>query len=118
MRPVDVEHAKNNTSRYTDFERNVKLRNGYIPICNLSDFGKCFSRICVNAYPSAARYRRGDFVKWAKEASERGDTFFFADPDNKDDSNDTYHLAEPRYVYRLKRDLSEEEFKTIFNWQD
>lgn len=58
-------------------------------------------------------YRREDLSTWAKEACDRGEKYFYAEPDNPLDPYGSLHLAEPRYKYIAKYELSEEEYNLL-----
>lgn len=91
-----------------------------------------FRKTCINELPSYEYipkeysrdgetvhpriYRREDFSKFAKEAFERGEKFFYTEPVDPENPNGPHRLCEPKYVYTLKKSLSEEEFERYFGW--
>lgn len=58
-------------------------------------------------------YRRSDLSTWAKEACDRGEKFFYAEPDDPLNPYGPMHLCEPRYKYIAKYELSEEEYNLL-----
>lgn len=95
------------------------LRSGKTPIKSLEDLKKCFSKVYTNQYRADDNgkpmlYRRDDLSQWAKEAFERGEKFFYAEPVNEDFPYGKLHLVEPKVEYKLCRTLTEEEFKLLF----
>ncbi len=89
---------------------------------NITDL---FVKICVNAYlstdindktnPTPMNYRRGDLYQWAKEAFEKGQPYFYCEPVNPDKPYGKLQLCEPKYEYKLKRNLTEEEYQILLN---
>ena len=87
---------------------------------NLSDF---FVKSCTNAYRAVTLdqngklvpqdYRRDDLSEWSKEAFNRGDHYFYVEPVNPKQPYGRLQLCEPKYVYKLKRSLSEEEYEQL-----
>lgn len=83
-----------------------------------------FIKCCINSYRTweineytkkmgPLLYRRPDLYEWAKEFYEKGEDFFYAEPVNPDDRYGKLKLTEPKYVYKLKRPLTEDEYKEI-----
>lgn len=60
-------------------------------------------------------YRREDLTKWAKEAFERGEKYFYCKPVDEKNPYGPLALCEPEYKYRLLRPLTEEEYNNIFS---
>lgn len=79
-----------------------------------------FRRVCTNAYPATTPdgkprpYRRDDLSRWAKEASDKNESHFYAEPTNPKQPNGKLRLCDPEYEYRLTRGLSEKEFAILF----
>ena len=46
------------------------------------------------------RYKRGDLDKWAKEARDRGEDYFYAKPVNPENKYGTLELCEPDHYYK------------------
>lgn len=87
----------------------------------LKELRKRFRKVCVNAFRSYnwrdgkkvnMWYRHPDLHRYAKDAFERGEDYFFA---NKG-SNNCFILSEPEYEYRFVESLSEDEYKRIFEY--
>lgn len=55
-----------------------------------------------------------DLYKFATEAYERGEDCFYAEPVDPEEPNGNLKLCEPKYVYRLSRDITVEEYEAIF----
>ena len=60
-------------------------------------------------------YRREDLSAWAKEAFDKGEDFFFAEPDNPLDPYGRLHLTEPKYKYVIRGDLSEKDVNALYD---
>lgn len=86
-----------------------------------------FRKTCINALPAYETkkidgvlqivprlYRRDDFCEFAKEAFKKGESYFYTEPVNPDNQNGPHRLCEPKYVYELKKSLSEKEFNQYF----
>ena len=80
-------------------------------------------RKCTNLYRATnvvkgqkqpMRYQRTDLTEWAAEAYANGEQYFYADYINPDDPTGGMVLAEPNYEYNLGRNLSEEEYLSLF----
>lgn len=91
-------------------------------------FQNLFKKVCVNATPSTRvtmdpdtkkpvkkpmRYRRDDLSKWAEEAFHAKKHYFYTEPVNPKNPNGRLRLCEPKYVYQLKHELSEEEYQNV-----
>lgn len=91
---------------------------------SLERFKPLFVKYCTNAYfaisPTGSRqpYLRDDLDKWSKEAYERGEQYFYAEPVDPRDPHGTLHLVEPKYNYHLSLTLSEAEYKELFDEAD
>ena len=63
------------------------------------------NKICTNVYRaikndgSIQLYRRQDLYDFAKEAYERGDKYFYAEPVNACNPYSKLQLCEPKYIY-------------------
>lgn len=93
------------------------------PVTSLDDLKYLFDKSCTNAYPAEQyennkrvpmSYRRDDLSRWAEEAFNNGKAYFYAEPVNPKDPCGRLRLTEPKYVYKLCRNLTEEEFQTLF----
>ena len=51
----------------------------------------------------------------AKEAFERNEMNFYCEPVDERNPYGKLRLSDPKYTYKLKRDLSEEEFEILFS---
>ena len=89
-----------------------------------SDIKNLFVKVCINEYPSFESrgwnivprlYRREDLTNWAKEAFERNEMNFYCEPVDERNPYGKLRLSDPKYTYKLKRDLSEEEFEILFS---
>jgi len=105
--------------RIQDILYGLELRTGKRKVQTKEDLKKCFRKECVNAYSAeddgkSRLYRREDLTQWAKEAFERGEKFFYAEPVNPNHPYGRLRLTEPNYVYRLNRALTKEEFESVF----
>lgn len=97
----------------------LALKSGSEKIMNLDDLRQCFSITCVNAHHASKSgkpmlYKRNDLYQWSKEAFENGKDYFFVEPVNPEKPNGELRLAEPRFEYKLKRNLTKEEFNAVF----
>lgn len=87
-----------------------------------------FRKTCVNELPACDYisvngkqkilgpriYRREDFTRFAKEAYEKDEEYFYTEPVNPNNPNGPHKLSEPKYIYELKHSLTEEEFNKYF----
>lgn len=93
------------------------------PVTDMNQLQHLFHKTYTNMFPSCydgdmtqpMLYRREDLAKWAKEACERGEKQFYADPVDPKDPEGTLKLAKPNYKYKLSRSLTEEEFQALFS---
>ena len=95
------------------------LRSGKAPIKSLEDLKKCFSKVYTNQYRAdddgrPMLYRLDDLSQWEKEAFERGEKLFYVEPVDKNFPYGKLQLTEPKVEYKLCRNLTEEEFKLLF----
>lgn len=90
----------------------------------LERFKPLFVKYCTNAYSAVSStgsrqyYLRDDLDKWSKEAYERGEQHFYAEPVDPRDPHGRLHLVEPKYSYHLSLTLSEAEYKELFDEAD
>ena len=84
------------------------------------DINKFFVRRCINGHRARGKdlsvilYRRLDFYKWAYEAAERGEDYFYCRPVNHGDIYGEYELCEPEYRWFLNcNGLTDDEFRSI-----
>lgn len=87
----------------------------------MNEFKELFRKTVVNGYPSMIAidnkpierqlYRHPVLDELSKDAFNNGKPIFYADMDPK---SGTIKLSEPKYRYALTRDLSEQEFNSIF----
>ena len=89
---------------------------------NKEEIKSKFIKICINQFLAndsserAVLYQRADLYQWAKEATERGDNFFYASPVDPYYPNGEMYLCDPEYKYITKqRGLTEEEFQVLFD---
>lgn len=85
---------------------------------------KLFVKVCTNAY-SAVEFRNGkkvprlylrnDLSLWAKEAFEKGEKYFYCEPVNPDSQCGRLQLCEPKFEYKLTRNLTVEEYESLFS---
>lgn len=102
-----------------DILDSLELRTGKRKVQTKEDLKKCFKKKCLNAYLAEKDgkpmlYRRNDLTQWAKEAYDRGEQWFYAEPVNAAEPYGRLQLTEPKYVYVCSRRLTEEEFKAVF----
>lgn len=112
-------------SKIAEIKQTVGLRAGNIAVKSIDDLKKCFAKVSTNGCPAEKDgkpmlYRRDDLSQWAKEAFERGEKYFYAEPVNPDKPYGALRLSEPKYVYEFKRrsGLTEEEYAEIFGNED
>ena len=110
-----------------DVKKLVEELNKYKkPVHELKDLERVFKKVCTNAYRAvdlydsnkSMLYRRDDLTRWAGEAFEKGEKWFYCEPVDKNEPCGALRLCEPKYVYQLKRDLTEEEFNELFGEKD
>lgn len=99
--------------------RRLALKSGKEKIKTLDDLSQCFSVTCMNAHPASNNgkpmlYRRNDLYQWSKETFENGKNYFFVEPVDPKKPNGELRLSEPRFEYKLKRNLTKEEFTSVF----
>ena len=81
----------------------------------LKEIKEKFNKVCTNAHQAGKVYKNNkDMNKWSEEAYERGEEFFYTEPINPDKPLAGLKLSQPKYVYKLKKDLTPEEFNKLF----
>lgn len=81
---------------------------------DFKDIKEKFNKVCTNAHQAGKVYKNKDMSKWSEEAYERGEEFFYTEPIDPKKPLAGLKLSEPKYVYKLKKDLTPEEFKKLF----
>lgn len=89
---------------------------------------KKFKKVCVNATRAydvkevdgkmtkvPMLFRRGDLTKWAQEAFDRGENYFYHKPVDPLAPYGPQMLCEPEYRYQLKTSLTIEEYKQLLD---
>lgn len=90
-------------------------------------FKNMFVKVCTNATRSyefkedengklqkvPMLYRRGDLTQWAEKAFHKGENYFYHEPVNSKEPYGAQRLCEPKFVYKLKNNLTEDEFLTF-----
>lgn len=99
------------------------LRSGKSSAKSLEDLKKLFTKVYTNQYLADDNgkpmlYRRDDLSRWAKEAFERGEKFFYAEPVDKDFPYGKLQLTEPKVEYKLCRNLTPEEYEHLFGGEN
>lgn len=85
------------------------------------DINKFFVKKCVNQYRVRGKndklilYRRQDLYKWACEAYERGEDYFYCRPVDPNDTYGKLELCGPEYRWFLKDNngLSDEQINLL-----
>lgn len=114
MRTIMERVLNPTTIRYLD------LKQGRLPISSINDLKPCFEKVCLNAYPAKKgpneqqHYRHPDLERFATEAFNNGESFFYAEPEDPKQPYSRQKLVEPKYKYRLSRTITEEEFNALF----
>lgn len=98
-----------------------KLKKAFLgPVETMEDLKYLFVKSFKNMFPATdrdgklQRYLRQDLQQWAKDAKDKGENFFYADPVDPANPNGELKLAEPKYKYKMVRQLTEEEFNNLF----
>ena len=85
-------------------------------------FDKCYTNLYHAADPQDKTrpmlYRRTDLTNWAAEAFERGERYFYCEPVDPQNPYGALRLCEPKYVYKMRRSLTPEEFKNVFGKEE
>lgn len=106
----------------TKEELTALLEKARKPIETVDELEKLFDKCYTNLYHAVdpqdktkpMLYRREDLTNWAMKAFERGEKYFYCEPVNPDEPYGALRLCEPRYVYKMRRSLTPEEFENIF----
>ncbi len=67
------------------------------------------------AIPSGMLYRRNDLTRWAQEAEQRGEPYFYIRPVDPNNPNGELELCNPTYYYRATASF---DTNTWENWID
>lgn len=87
----------------------------------MSEIESLFERRCINSYRVKDKnnklilYRRQDLYKWACEAYERGEDYFYCRPVDPNDTYGELELCGPEYRWFLKdkNSLTDEQINLI-----
>ena len=96
-------------------ELKEKEVNKVLPEKDLSDLKKKFSKVCTNGHLSNATYKNKDYIKWAKEALEKNEPYFYTELVDPKKPFGPKKLSSPKYEWRLMEPLTEEEFRRLFD---
>lgn len=105
----------------------------------LDSLRKAFVKICINEYPvfdelkridpdtkfnicldnmdkdkNLMDYRRKDLARLAKEAFDRGEEYFYCEPEDANSPYGNFVSCDPKFGYDLKRTLTEKEYNFLF----
>lgn len=81
-----------------------------------------FAKVCTNASPAVTfdgnklvpfLYRRDDLTEFARQAFEEGETQIYTEPVNPNNPYGPQRRCKPKYVYKLKKPLTEEQYKQL-----
>ena len=87
-----------------------------------NDVEKLFVKVCTNRSPAVDfkngkrvpfLYRRNDLTEFAKQAFEEGKNYIYTEPVNPNNPYGPQRICEPKYVYKLRDNLSEEQYKEL-----
>ena len=87
-----------------------------------NDVEKLFVKVCINRSPAVNfrdgkkvpfLYRRDDLTEFAKQAFEEGKNFIYTEPVNPNKPYGPQRRCEPKYVYQLRNNLSEDQYKEL-----
>lgn len=106
----------------TKEELQALLEKAKKPVETTEELAKLFDKCCTNLYHAVdlkdsskpMLYRRNDLSRWAEEAFERGEKYFYCEPVDPNNPYGKLRLCEPKYVYKLYRNLTEEEYENVF----
>ena len=73
-----------------------------------------FVKVCTNGHVSNTTYKNKDYIKWAKEAADRGEAYFYTELADPKKPFGAKKLSGPKYEWRLTDPLTEEEFERLF----
>ena len=79
------------------------------------DLKKKFVKVCTNGHVSNATYKNKDYIKWAKEALEKNEPYFYTELVDPKKPFGPKKLCGPKYEWRLMEPLTEEEFRRLFD---
>ena len=79
------------------------------------DLKKKFVKVCTNGHVSNATYKNKDYIKWAKEALEKNEPYFYTELVDSKKPFGPKKLSSPKYEWRLMESLTEEEFRRLFD---
>lgn len=82
-----------------------------------------FVKVCINSSPAVDYnedgkkvpflYRRDDLSRLAKEAFNEGKSVIYTEPVNPKHPYGPQRRCEPKYVYKLRSNLTEDQYKEI-----
>lgn len=81
-----------------------------------------FVKVCINSSPAIDYkngekvpflYRREDLTRFAQEAFDEGQYYIYTEPVNPKNPYGPQRRCEPKYVYKLRTNLTEEQYKEI-----
>ena len=75
---------------------------------------KKFVKVCTNGHIANATYKNKDYIKWAKEALEKGEPYFYTELVDPKKPFGPKKLCGPKYEWRLVDALTEEEYERLF----
>lgn len=99
----------------------LDLIKGKENVTGLNDLKILFEKICINEYTAITsdgkrqEYRDPDLDFYSKEAYAKGEHEFYCKPKNSNNPHGKLIKCEPQYKYRLLRNLTEVEYKNLFN---
>lgn len=74
-----------------------------------------FVKVCTNGHLSNGTYKNKDYIKWAKEAADRGEAYFYTELADPKKPFGPKKLSSPKYEWRLTDALTEEEYERLFS---
>lgn len=84
------------------------------PEKDLSDIKAKFVKVCTNGHLSNGTYKNKDYIKWAKEAADKGEAYFYTELADPKKPFGPKKLSSPKYEWRLVDALTEEEYRRLF----
>ncbi len=106
--------------RIDEMQKDIKLMKKEVLVESFDDLKRLLKCRITNEYPviddkgKRQWYRHPDLDKFSEETYEKGQRFFYAKPDDKNNPDGKQVLCEPEYEYFLKRPLTKEEFDNLF----
>lgn len=79
------------------------------------DLKKKFVKVCTNGHIANATYKNKDYIKWAKEAMEKNEPYFYTELVDPKKPFGPKKLCGPKYEWRLVEPLTEEEYRRLFD---